>query len=257
MKYFSMLSGGQDSTCATFKIIEMGWPLDAVIFTDTEHEFNEMYEYLDKVEERLKESGVPLVRTKHKRGEKFTDWVFGRVKSGKRKGMIRGLPMVTQPCYWKRESKVYPFDNYLKENNITDYVQYIGYTYSEKERANVKDKHQRFPLIELKMCEADVAAYLESIDLVNPLYQWFERTGCAMCPYQKERGFFIIWKKYPEWWAWMKDIEHKLFAIEDSGQSVVNPQWAIRYTMDEYEDAFKTGKRLHEVEAPKACECGT
>lgn len=252
MKTIAMFSGGRDSTAMVFKLIDIGKTPDYVIFTDTESEFPEMYSYIQKVKTRLKECGITLIELHHKKGETFEDWVFGEVKSGKRKGMIRGLPMVTQPCFWKREAKVYPFKEFLKKEGITEYVQYIGYTASEKKRANVKDKNQRFPLIELNMCEADVDRYLESIDLVNPLYEKFERTGCYFCPYQKLRGFWVLWKEYPEQWAYMKMLEDRLDAMEN----VVNPQWNIRYTMQEMEEAFSSGTILYEVEAPIACECG-
>ena len=251
-KYIGMLSGGRDSTAMIFMLLERGFPIDYILFTNTQSEFPEMYEYLEKVSERLKDYGKELIVLEHRRGETFEDWCFGEIKRGERKGMIRGIPMVTQPCYWKRESKVRPFERFIKDNNITDYVQYIGYTYSERDRANVKDKNQKFPLIEFKKCEADVDQYLKEIDLVNPLYKYFERTGCNFCPYQKIRGFYVIWKMYPDQWAYMKDVEHRLNDMEN----VLNPQWNIRYSIDELEHAFINGIILHEVEAPVACECG-
>jgi len=253
MKYIAMLSGGKDSTAMVLQLLERKFPVDHIIFTNTQSEFPEMYEYLDKVGERLKQFGKELIILEHRRGEVFEDWCFGEIKRGKRKGMIRGLPMVTQPCYWKRESKVRPFERFLKDNNIKDYRQYIGYTYSERERAKVVDKNQLFPLIDFRMCEADVDRYLKEIDLVNPLYKYFERTGCYFCPYQRIRGFYVIWKKYRPQWDYMKDVEHRLNALD---AEVLNPQWNIRYSMDELEHAFSNGDMLHEVESPAACECG-
>ena len=251
MKHLVMFSGGRDSTAMIFYMIENNIPIDYIIFTDTESEFPEMYDYISKVEAKLKELGYELTRLKHKRGETFEDWVFGKITSGKRKGMIRGLPMVTQPCFWKREAKVYPFEKFLKDNNITEHVQYIGYTYSEVKRSNVKNTNQRFPLIELKKCEADVDEILKKVNLVNPLYDNFERTGCYFCPYQKLRGFYLLWKLHPDRWDYMKNLEDKLNKIEN----VINPQWNIRYSMEELNQAFKVGDILFEVEAPTACEC--
>ena len=170
--------------------------------------------------------------------------------------MVRGLPMVTQPCYWKRESKVRPFEKFVKDNGIKDYTVYIGYTYSERKRAQVKDKNQRFPLIELKKCEADVDKKLLELDLVNPLYENFERTGCYFCPYQKVRGFYILWKLHKDKWDYMVDVEQRLNATDDRNSNVLNTQWNIRYSMMELERAFESGEKLFEVEAPKACECG-
>ena len=247
-----MLSGGRDSTAMVFKMIEEGYPLTDVLFANTQSEFPQMYDYIDLVRCRLAEYGIELQQLEHKRGDCFEDWVFGQVTSGPRKGMVRGLPMVTQPCYWKREAKVRPFEYFIKQNGIANYTQYVGYTASEKERAKVKDPRQRYPLIELKMCEADVDRYLERIDLVNPLYKWFSRTGCYFCPYQQLRGFYVLWKKYPDQWAYMRFLEDVLNTMS----SVVNPQWNVRYSMQEMEEAFISGTKLLEVEAPIACECG-
>jgi 3'-phosphoadenosine 5'-phosphosulfate sulfotransferase (PAPS reductase)/FAD synthetase len=246
-----MLSGGRDSTAMTFYLLENKMPLDYIIFTDTESEFLEMYEYIKKVNDRLKSYGYSIITLHHKRGETFEDWCYGKIKKGKRKDMIRGLPMVTQPCYWKRESKVRPFEKFLKDNNIKEYIQYIGYTYSEKKRANVKDRNQRYPLIELKKCEADVDKKLLELDLVNPLYKNFERTGCYFCPYQKVRGFYLLWKLHPEQLAYMLKTETKLNNMDD----VINPQWNIRYSMSEMQYAFENKSMLFDVESPKACEC--
>lgn len=251
LKYIAMVSGGRDSTAMVFYLLDAGYPVDHIVFTDTGAEFPEMYEYLDKVDIKLAEYGHKVKRVWHKRGEVFEDWCFGEIKSGKRKGMIRGLPMVTQPCYWKRESKVYPFDKFLKDNNIGKHVQYIGYTFSEKKRAQVQNNNQRFPLIEMKKCEADVDAKLKEIDLVNPLYDNFERTGCYFCPYQKLRSFYLLWKLHKQRWAYMYYLETRLNEMDD----VINPQWNIRYSMKEMQDSFEKGEILFEVDAPQACEC--
>ena len=256
--HIALLSGGRDSTAMVFKMLENKMPLDYIIFSDTNQEFNEMYAYLDRVDARLKIfHGKELIRLSHKRGETFEDWCFGVLTRGKLKGFVRGLPKMTDSCYWKRESKIVPFDQWLKDYNIADPIIYIGYTNSEIKRSKVKAKNQRFPLItEFKMCEKEIDEYLESIHLVNPLYQFFERTGCAMCPYQKLRGYYVLWLKYNSVWEWMKKIENELITMEDNGIKVINSQWNIRYTMIELEKSYKSGEKLYEVEAPVACGCG-
>ena len=35
MKYIAMLSGGQDSTAMTLRLLELGEPVDYVVFSDT------------------------------------------------------------------------------------------------------------------------------------------------------------------------------------------------------------------------------
>lgn len=257
MEHIAKLSGGRDSTAMVFYMLENNMPLDYIIFSDTGQEFEQMYEYLDLVDARLmRDYGIKITKLGHKRGDTFEDWVFGKLSRGKLKGYVRGLPHTIQKCYWQRESKSIPVDAWMKENNIGEHTIYIGYTNSEKKRATAnKSTNQRYPLIENKMCEADVDLLLERIGLINPLYAYFDRTGCAMCPYQKIRGYYLLWLKFNSKWEWMKTVEHKLMEIEDSGQKVINSQWNIRYSLDELEQSFESGEILFEVEAPKACEC--
>ena len=245
-----MISGGRDSTAMVEKMLQEGRQLDYIIFTDTKHEFNFMYEYLEKFNDRLKSVYGKEITYLHP-ASKFEDWVFGEVTRGERKGMIRGLPMITVVCYWKRESKVKPFAKFIKDNNIDEYTQYIGYTYGEQKRAKVQDVNQSFPLIDYKMCEADVDRLLESVDMVNPLYQHFSRTGCSMCPYQSERSMYALWKNYPDTWLFMKNIENKLLAMDN----VVNKTWKIGKTVQEIEDSFMENKKNLSDIPDKSCEC--
>ena len=257
MKHIAKLSGGRDSTAMVFYMLENRMPLDYIIFSDTGQEFDEMYEYLKRVESRLwTQHGKRITVLGHKRGETFEDWVFGRLTRGKKKGFVRGLPHVIQKCYWQREAKSNPVDQWMIDNDIGEHTLYIGYTNSERKRAKANTAtNQVYPLIDAQMCEADVDYLLERIDLVNPLYQYFYRTGCAMCPYQKLRGYYLLWLKFQDKWEWMKHIESALRHMEDAGINVVNSQWNIRYTLDELEDAFVKDEILFEVEAPSACEC--
>jgi len=250
MKHIAMISGGRDSSAMVLHMLENDMPLDYIIFTDTIHEFFFMYDYLDKFNAYLKEKYGKEIIFLYPKG-KFTDWVFGKVTRGERKGMIRGLPMITVVCYWKREAKVYPFDRFLKKENIKEHVQYIGYTYSERKRASVQSTTQRYPLIEAKMCEADVDRVLEKAGLQNPLYEFFSRTGCAMCPYQSEKSLYTLWKNFPEEWAYMVDLEDRLSVLDN----VVNATWKIDKTLHEYEADFIINKKQLSDVPDKACEC--
>jgi len=257
MTVIAKLSGGRDSSAMVLKMLENGEHIDEIIFSDTQQEFPEMYEYLDRFERYIKENyGKKILRLAHKRGESFEDWVFGTLKSGKLKGWVRGLPNITNKCYWQRESKSNPVDHWIKENKIENPTLCIGYTASESKRVK-KTTHdnKRFPLIEYSMCEGDIDSYLESHNLVNPLYKHYNRTGCAMCPYQHIRGYFILYKKYPKIWEWMKNIEKRLQDIEDTGQRVINSQWKFEGTLLEIEQDFDDNPYQHDLAPGPQCQC--
>ena len=249
-KHIAMISGGRDSSAMVIYMLENGMELDHIIFTDTLHEFPFMYDYIKKFNKFLNKTygkHIEILTPK----DSFKHWVFGKVTRGERKGMIRGLPMITVVCFWKRQSKVRPFEKFLKDNNIVDYVQYIGYTYSELKRAKVNDMSQQFPLIDAKICEADVDRILDRVGMVNPLYEHFSRTGCSMCPYQSEKSLYTLWKNYPKEWKYMKKIEKKLSKLDN----VVNRTWKIDKRLKEYEKSFViNAKGLSDV-PDKSCEC--
>ena len=248
--HIAMLSGGRDSTAMVELLLSQGKPLDYIIFTDTLHEFPMMYEYLQKFDKYIQEKynkHITYVKPK----STFRDWVFGEVTRGERKGKIRGLPMLSQPCFWKRESKVKPAEQWIKDNNILDPILYIGYTYSEQKRSNVKATNQLFPLIENKVCEADVDTILEKIDMVNPLYEFFERTGCSFCPYMSDRAYYVLYDKFPDVWDYMKNIELELLLMDNA----LNKTWDDNHTMTEREDIFNKYGHKYNLDAPKSCEC--
>jgi len=252
--YIALLSGGRDSTAMVELLLRENKQVDYIIFNDTLLEFDMMYKFIEKFNSYLKEKyNKEIIINKPK--STFSDWVFGKVTRGDRKGYIRGLPMLKDPCYWKRESKVYTTENFIKANNILDPIYYIGYTYSEQKRSQVKLTNQIFPLIKMRKCEADVDRILKDIDMINPLYDYFERTGCAICPYQSDRAFYTLMIKFPEQWAKMKLFESELKTLENQGYNVLNSQWDDRRTILEMEQKFLINRKHYSTEPPKSCEC--
>ena len=170
--YIALLSGGRDSSAMVELILNKGLPIDYILFDDTLLEFKEMYDYLDKFDKYLNKKYNKRI-TFNKPKSTFSNWVFGEITRGERKGWIRGLPMLKDPCFWKRESKVYSTNRFVKANNIKKPYFYVGYTYSEYKRSKVKDTNEIYPLIDNKICEAGVDRILQSINMINPLYEFF------------------------------------------------------------------------------------
>jgi hypothetical protein len=148
------------------------------------------------------------------------------------------------PCYWKREAKVKPTEKWIKENIKEDYKIYLGYTIDEIHRIQKDDKYL-YPLINnFKMSEKDCLEYTKKIDLYNSLYDYFDRTGCSFCPYQKKKSMYQIWKNFPKTWKYMKWIENRLLEYKKRGYDVVNPYWFMGHkTCEDMEKEFKTMKR--------------
>ena len=67
-------SGGKDSTAMLLRMIELGERVDEIIFSDTDAEYPELYEYLDRIEKYI---GRQIIRVKSKKP--LSEWMNGIV----------------------------------------------------------------------------------------------------------------------------------------------------------------------------------
>ena len=238
-KYIAMLSGGQDSTAMTLRLLELGKPVDYIIFSDTGLEHDEMYEYLDKLDAFFQRKyNKKIIRLYPKNS--FEHWTFGKNTKGDNIGMIRGTPRVSLPCFWRREAKEYPLIRWLKEKGIKDFIKYVGCTSTETERAtNMGLYNYEAPLIEWGWTEQDVQTYLKENQMENKLYQHFLRTGCAVCPKQRIDDKYMVWKHYRKHWDYMVDVENRLEIARKENNEKHYPAWHDKLFCYEMEELFK------------------
>jgi len=203
MKTVVSFSGGKDSTAMLLRLLELGEPIDEIIFADSGFEFPELYDYIKRIEKYIGRS-ITILQPQEGLFEK---WFAGEITRGKYKGKIRGLPMLVNPCWWTRESKLLPLQKAHKDANIV----YVGIAYDERERMSKVDGKLRYPLVDWKWTEQDCIDYLNKKGLFNPLYVNFGRLGCFWCPKQGEGSLFVVWKLYPGLWNEMKMMEKKNF----------------------------------------------
>lgn len=240
VNYISMLSGGQDSSAMTIRLLELGYPLDYIVFSDTTLEFDEMYEYIDKLDAFFQRKyGIAITRLKPNRS--YESWVFGEISEyGKHGGQIRGVPLVGSPCYWRREAKEMPFQRWIKEKSISEYKTYIGYVYSEYERwKNAWQYNALTPLVDWRWNEPEVQAYLKENMMENSLYQHFTRSGCGICQKQSMDAKYQLYKNYKKQWDYMCELEIRLKNERESRGEQVQPSFhATLFTWD-MEKIFK------------------
>ncbi|WP_067177046.1 phosphoadenosine phosphosulfate reductase family protein [Sulfurospirillum sp. UCH001] len=244
MKYIATISGGKDSVTMCDLLLKNGYPVDYIIFQDTLMEFDLMYHYIEKLKSYFKNRyKKEIIVTKPR--TTFEHWCYGVIndKTSKFDGCIRGIPMVwSEPCYWRREAKVKPSEE-LIESLIGCYGErkiYIGYTLDERTRIQ-KDEKLLYPLItEFKMTERDCKHYLINEEMENPLYKFFNRTGCGMCPGQSEKAWYQVWKNFKDMWTYMVLVENRLDQLEKSGIGIKNKYWFTKFrTCADMEKLFK------------------
>lgn len=236
--YIATISGGKDSVTMCDLLLKNGYPVDYIVFNDTLDEFQEMYLYIDKVNNYFKErykKEITILKPK----KSYDDYIFGvrgERASCENRGRIGGLPSSTSGfCEWRRDSKIVPLDKFAKQ--FKKYKVYIGITTDEVNRANREDCKLIYPLIDIfKMSELMCKQYLINQDMENPLYRHFNRTGCAKCQYQSDKDWYTIYKHYPAKWEEMKYYENKVNEIKNP----INKHWFSNYrTCEDMEKIFK------------------
>lgn len=250
----ALWSGGKDSTAMIDLLLRERERVDYIIFSDTLNEFNAMYEYIAKVSKYWKERyNANIVTLKPSK-----DFVKGYIKrvisKGDNVGKTKGiLTSGYRFCEWRRETKIYPFEKWIKQKGITDFVCLVGITTDEPHRAKFMDRKFEYPLLtKFKMSEQDCANYLKDREMENPLYKHFGRTGCFFCPYQSLRDFYRIWKHYPKEWQKMKEYESLC------EPNALNKSWFIKNrSMEFMEKKFATEQELEFIdnEPLKDCFC--
>lgn len=264
MKYISTLSYGKDSTVMNDLLLKHNYPVDYILFHDTFAEFQMMYDYKTKVELYFKERyGKEVITTQPK--TTFEEWCFGVIRDSNAvlNGWIRGIPMVwSQPCYWRRESKMKPCEDFIKkEIGEEPHKIYVGFTLDETHRMS-KDENILYPLIhDFKMSERNCQEYLINQEMENPLYRYFTRTGCGICPAQSDKAWYEVWKNFKDMWAYMQWIEERLCWYEARGMKVQNKYWFSNFrSCAQMEEKFKAMEKQGSLfdlsdEPQKDCFC--
>jgi len=191
-----------------------------------------MYEYKKKLDRYFKDRyGKEIITLKPV--ITFEESVFSTIKKqdSERLGWIKGLPNpLAGVCLWRRDAKIRPVHRFLKQfPKETTFTNYIGYTFGETRSIVNDDDHNitfEYPLKDIyKMTEQDCLIYMREKEMENPLYKLFTRTGCGGCQAQGDMAWYQVWKHFPDYWKFMKDIEARLQYYIKQGFKVINPYW--------------------------------
>lgn len=242
-------SGGKDSAAMLLRMLELNdpvnYPVTRIAFADTGFEFPDLYEYIKLIQAYLDDHYGHLGLTIEylKPASTWDDWFYGIVERGDNKGKTRGAPLRVYPCWWSRESKLFPLHRLNTDMGAT--FQFVGIAYDEQGRIKKKDndwnKNIRYPLNEWKWTEQDCLSYLEHLGLPNKLYAHFNRLGCFHCPKQNARSWHQLWKEYPDLWEISKHWDNESLRV--GGLTIaggINVKGEPK-TLEEAEVLFKQG----------------
>lgn len=223
-KHVVSWSGGKDSTAMLLRMLEIGMPVNMILFADTRHEFKAMYEYQRFFRSWLKANYPHIKQATARTPDTFEYWLTGKITRGKREGDQRGWPLKVFPCYWTREAKFKVLDPVCKGNE-----RYIGYAADEPQRwkSGIENGYN-CPLVDWGWDEDECLKYLDVRKLSCQLHHDFNRTGCYFCPKQPKKNMETIYRLYPEEWKKMLDLE-----------ALANNEWNPGISLKQMQDIFE------------------
>ena len=194
MKHIVSFSGGKDSTLMLLMMLEKGMSVDDIIFADTGMEFQELYDYIDRIERYIRRK-----ITRIRGGQTWDDLFFAKKKKGNNIGQIYAFPM-TMACDMTRRLKLTPIQQYYRSIE-GEFLVYIGIARNEEERYLRLKGNERAPLYDWGIDENFVIQELKRRGLHNPLYDTFDRLGCYTCPNINLKELRLMRKRYPKEYA--------------------------------------------------------
>lgn len=226
-RHILCLSGGKDSTALAIYMRDRVPDMEYV-FTDTQKELPETYEYLDRVEAYL---GKPIVRLNAERG--FDHWLE----------MYGGYLPSSRMRWCTRQLKIKPFESYVGDDVV---VSYVGIRGDEDREGYISTKpniRPRYPFKEDGVVKADVLRILEESGVGIPdYYRWRTRSGCYFCFFQRKSEWAGLLEEHPELFESAKTYEK------------LDPDTGERYTWQQGEslDELARPQRLIEIRTKAA-----
>lgn len=209
-EYFVVnFSGGKDSTAMLLRLLELGEPIDEVVFCDTYKEFPQMYEHIERVKKVVEDKGIKFTTLKSEKS--FDYYMFEQPTS---KGNS-GYSWAGFNCRWcsgmLKRNVINRYFSSLKKN--CSVIQYIGLAADETnrlERKNNKQKSHRHPLVEWGWSEKDCLDYCYSLGYDwGGLYEMFNRVSCWCCPFKSLEELRKLKKHFPQLWEELKEMDNR------------------------------------------------
>jgi 3'-phosphoadenosine 5'-phosphosulfate sulfotransferase (PAPS reductase)/FAD synthetase len=205
MKKIVSFSGGKDSTAMLFKLLDMNYQIDEVVFFNTGWEFPQLHA---QVLELKKIYPITILEPR----KSFDYWLYKRKVVSKKNGSVRygyGWPSAFRR--WCTSEKTQTISKYLNQKyGSMQYQQYVGFALDEKSR--IKNFRHLYPFVDFGMTENDCLLYCYEVGFTwSGLYNYFDRVSCYCCPLQSLNDLRKIRKYFPDLWLKMMKKDSLLF----------------------------------------------
>lgn len=243
-KHILSFGGGVNTVALMIVLVDEGFPLDEVVFSDTGGEAPETYDYLETVGTYLKDHCIPF-RTVSKRIS--TRDLYETCSHRK----------VIPSVMWRwctRDFKVKPIHAYYRSLNA-HINQYMGIAFDEIDRmkdSRVEYVTNLYPLIDRRMTREHCVEVIEAAGLPIPV-----KSGCYFCPFNSKGRWEWLLKNHA-------DLFEKSVALEEQSKHFPNQRLTdqvfrerAKITLRELGEMFLAGDTvtLKDMENPCGGEC--
>ena len=217
VRHIASLSGGKDSTALAIMMRDRV-PEMEYVFSDTDKELTETYEYLDKLEAYL---GKEIIRLKSDRNFDYWLEVYG------------GYLPSSQMRWCTKLLKIKPFEEYIGNDDVH---MYIGIR-ADENRGGYKPSKTNitpvYPFIDEGLTLDDIHRILDESGIGFPdYYSWRSRSGCYFCFYQQKREWLGLLENHPELFDKAKWYEEE--SRRKAGDS--RHTWSDNESLEELQD---------------------
>nr|WP_317360069.1 phosphoadenosine phosphosulfate reductase [uncultured Tyzzerella sp.] len=211
--YIASCSFGKDSLAQVILAKIHNEPIDLVIYCEvmfdnkTSGEMPEHIKFINEVAiPTLEKWGYPvkIVRA----DTTFKDMFYRKRIRGKNIGKIIGFPIIGK-CEVSKSLKVRVIEKFYK-NNFKDkeIIQYIGIATDEQKRLLRLDNKSKISLLAKYNYTEQMALNLcKKYNLLSPIYEFTNRSGCFFCPNSKKSELFHLRQNHNHLWQELLNLQ--------------------------------------------------
>ena len=226
VKFILSCSFGKDSLAMLLKILELGYPLDEVVYFDIGVEFDSIRKNAEKMKPILAQKGVEFTILEPK--EPFI-YCMTEKPVNKRNGSVQcGYKWCGGCARWGTALKLEAIKKNNQKYGDEMIVEYVGVASDERQRIS-RERHGNrvkiYPLVEWEMTERDCLEYCYSNgwhwnENGYELYDLLDRVSCKYCKNKNLKELRNIYHYMPNVWQELKELQDAVQMPFKAGQTI-------------------------------------
>lgn len=217
--YICSVSMGKDSLAMLLGLLQIGAPVDIVLFYDGGMEFDAIYRIRDQVKALCESYGIRFVEL-HPEESFVYSMLDRKVYNRDGSGYHYGYSWCGGMCRWATRAKLDSIRKFKESLGDVQIIDYVGIAADEEDRLQKEKRPDKvFPLVEwgwteafcLDFCRKHGWNWLETTPATESgfvdLYDILSRVSCWCCSNKNEKELFHMWYYLPQYWNRLKCLQ--------------------------------------------------